>query len=374
MQISWLTRSASTSVQVAAVQAEADAVVDASAGSITLAFVEAVNGVVLWLQGLIAQAIALARLTTSFGANVDSFVGQFAMTRLPAVAASGSETFGVLTAGSSPIDIAVGTLISTGPGGTQFAVTLNTTNAAYNPATGGYTLVAGATSVTLPVQCTVAGTVGNVAANTITSPVTPIIGIDTYANAAAFTNGVAAESDAALKTRFALYIQSRASATAAAIVYAATSVQQGVRYQLVPASPQVGFYTLYVDDGSGAPPTSFVTAITAAVQAVTAEGITPSVQRFTPLVVSISCNLSIAPGAVQQTVIANVSAAIAAYVAGLQPTTSGMTLPYLELPVVIAAADPNVTGIVAGSLTVNGGTSDIAAAVGRLISASITVG
>jgi len=63
----------------------------------------------------------------------------------------------------------------------------------------------------------VAGSSGNVQANTITLISAAISGVDTVTNALAFTNGIDAETDAALRARFQNYINTRCQATAAAI-------------------------------------------------------------------------------------------------------------------------------------------------------------
>ena len=156
----------------------------------------------------------------------------------------------------------------------------------------------------------------------------------------AIQNGVNAESDVALRARIPGYFASLRSATPAAIEYAATSVQQGVKLQLANNYPQAGFYTLYVDDGTGAAPSSFRSATFAAVAAVTGEGVQPTVLAPTIVSVAIIASLQIATGAIRPNVVANVNAALAAFVAALP---IGGTLPYLQLPVIIYAADSNVT-------------------------------
>jgi hypothetical protein len=355
--------------QAAAVQASATALLDLTVGSVLRAVLEANASVALWMQWLLLLVLQRTRLSTSTGLDVDSWVADFGMTREAATSATGSVTFSRATVGQAAL-IPVGAQVKTLDGTQTFAVTADITNAAYSAASNGYVVGANVASLTVPVTALTPGTGGNVLAAAIGLLATAVPGVDTVTNALAFTNALAAETDAALRARFLLFIAGLASATPAAIDGAAENVQQGVRLQNVPNSPMVGFYTLFVDDGSGDPPDSFINAITLAVQSATAEGITPVVRRFTPLSVSISVTLTVVATATRQTVVANVAAALAAYVAGLAITPTGMTLSYLQLPIVISAADPSAPGISPGSLTVNGGTSDINAAVGQLITAS----
>ncbi|MEX7031704.1 baseplate J/gp47 family protein, partial [Pseudomonas aeruginosa] len=72
-----------------------------------------------------------------------------------------------------------------------------------------------------------------VAAQAISLIGSSIPGVDTVSNAAAFSNGVNAEPDAALRARFILFINALSKSTDAAIGYAITSLGQGLRYQIL---------------------------------------------------------------------------------------------------------------------------------------------
>jgi phage-related baseplate assembly protein len=355
--------------QAAAAQGACATVLDFTVGSVLRVLIEANSAVALWMQWLILLVLQQTRAATSNGADLDTWMADFFFTRLPAVSATGSVMLSTATLGLGAF-VPVGAQVKTTDGTQTFAVTVDTSNSAYSATLGGYSMAPGATSITVPVQALTPGVGGNVQAGGIGLLATSISGLTNATNPVAFTNGIDAESDASFRARFQLYMGGLRSAIPAAIEEAADTVQQGVRYQLVQNSPQVGFYTLYVDDGSGNPPDSFITAITSAVQAVTAEGVTPVVRRFTLLPVTVSVNLKVTPNANRQTVVANASTALASYVATLAILPTGMTLPYLELPVVIAGSDASAPGISPGSLVVNGATSDINAPVGSLITAS----
>src|SRR5260370_39063042 len=71
-------------------------------GAVFRALAEAQASVSLWLQGLILQLLTVTRLATSSGLDVDSFVNDFGMTRLPANAPPGTGTVSRATRTSPP--------------------------------------------------------------------------------------------------------------------------------------------------------------------------------------------------------------------------------------------------------------------------------
>ena len=153
-------------------------------------------------------------------------------------------------------------------------------------------------------------------------------GIDTVSNTDAAAGGMDAEPDAALRTRFANFIDSRSRATPAAIAFAIQSLQQGLTYVLAEnADPsgaaRPGFFTVTVDDGSGQPPGTTMAAVSAALEAVRPVGSQFAVQP--PTVVTADIALSIAtPASTHAAAQANVAAAIQDFTSAL---TIGMPLP-----------------------------------------------
>ena len=77
----------------ASVQGACSDLLDVTVGSVTRALLEASASVALWLQFLILQVMTMSRLATCIGADVDSWVGDFGLLRLPGTAAIGSVTF-----------------------------------------------------------------------------------------------------------------------------------------------------------------------------------------------------------------------------------------------------------------------------------------
>lgn len=192
------------------------------------------------LAFLLAQAAAIraqtiARLANCVGADVDSFVAPFGVTRLAATFASG----GVLCTTASPVSsqlvVPVGGIVNAA-NGLLFTIVADTTNPAYSQSAGGYVIAPGGSTVTVTVQCNTAGTVGNVQANQIiavyggsASVAMPAV---TVTNPSAFTNAINNESDAALKARFTLRLSSGVVATDNALASAVTGTQAGLTYSI----------------------------------------------------------------------------------------------------------------------------------------------
>jgi len=371
--VTWQGLTGLVQTQIAALQSAAKAVIDATVGSLTLAWAQAVSGAALWLQAQVAQAIALTRFQTSYGSDADSWGGQFGFDRLPPVAATTTETFSrfqttqqaLILAGTLQNGVLTGgAVITTGPGGIQFMVTVDETNPAWNAALGGYVVAIGVASVTVPIQCLTPGTIGNVLANTIQSFISPIPYIDTCTNPNAVTNGVLAELDPAYKARFPLFLQGLASADQAAIENAIVSVQQDLEYYLVPnydypgTTPDNGSFFVVINDGSGSPPSSLLTLVDNAVLAVT--GFTVRFQgAYAPTLVTptIALNVRLAAGYTAETVEPAVQAKVAAAV---NATPLDALVLFVSTAEQAALTVPGCRGVQPGATTINGVAADLA--------------
>ena len=82
----------------AAVQAASRALVDLSVGSTLRAILEANASIGLWMQWLILRVQRMTRAATSDGEDLDSWVGDYDLARLPAVSAIGQARFARFTA------------------------------------------------------------------------------------------------------------------------------------------------------------------------------------------------------------------------------------------------------------------------------------
>ncbi len=215
---------------VTAVQGAARGLVDLTVGSIIRAVIEANTMVILWLQGLILQLLATTRAATSNLADLDSFMLDFGVTRLAAVAASGQVTFARFTPTAQAV-VPVGATVLSADGTQSYTALIDTTNANYNASLSGYVLAAGVSSINITVTAMTAGIAANAVIGQISLLNQPIPGVDTVTNAAAFTNGVDPESDAALRARFITYIASLSKATKTAVGNAITSLKQAMAGQ-----------------------------------------------------------------------------------------------------------------------------------------------
>ena len=348
----------------AAAQASATAALDFTVGSVFRALADANQSVALWLQYLLLLVLKTTRASTSEGADLDTWCADYpGLARLPAVAATGNVTLSRNSA-TQPALVVPGVQVKTIDGTQVFKVVADATNTAWSTSAGavpGFYLAAGVSALMVPVQAAAPGTSGNIAAGTLTLIASNVPNIDAATNATGFTNGADAETDAALRARIGLFFRGLSSGTAAAIQFAALSVQQGVRMQLVVNSPRIGAYTLYADDGSGAAPAGFISAIAAAVQQVTGEGVSAYVLPPVDVPVSIVVSVSVAAGYVRADVDTAIVAAIGRMVASLG---IGTPLAYLQLAAVVFGV-PGVTGI--ATLTVNGGQVDASPGVGGLV-------
>jgi uncharacterized phage protein gp47/JayE len=346
----------------AAVQGAASQLIDLTIGSTLRAILEATASVSLWLQYLILIVLQGTRLATSAGTQVDTFGADFGFTRLPATYATGAVTFSRFTATNSAL-IPIGAQVRTADGTQTFAVTEDTTNSLWSASLNGYLIPATVASGTVPVIAVNAGTQGNIVAGAINLIVGAISGLDTVTNALAYTNGANAESDAAFRSRFVNFINSRARATLAAVTNAVLSVQQGLTCQIVSnvdtaGNFLAGNFVAYVDDGTGYPSSPLLAEVSAAVDAV--RGLTISYNIQPPTVISAAVVMTIvaAPGYTSSNLTGPVATALTAFINGLG---MGVALPYSRLAQVAYGVTgvANVTGV-----TLNSGTADIGGAQG----------
>ena len=365
----------STLVQnmVAAVQGKAAQLLDLSVGSTLRAVLEANASIALWIQWLILLVLQTTRAATSNGADLDTWMADFTLTRLPASAASGIVTFSRFTATSAAL-IQAGALVRTADGAQSFSVAAVTTSPAWNAALSGYVIPAGTASLDVPVTAVVPGSAGDVQAGSVSQLATAISGVDTVSNAAPFTGGLDAESDAAFRARFANFIESRSRATPVAVGYAISSIQQGLQYTIAEnADPQgdyvPGSFVVTVDDGTGTPPTSLLQTVGTAIEAVRPVGSVFTVRAPDVLTAAVSMLITVAPGVVKSQIVGPVAAAVTAYIHAL-PIGAPLAWSRLaQLAYAASGAVTNVTGVV-----LNGGTADLVPdATGVIKAASVAV-
>ena|SRR5579871_1465515 len=318
---------------IAGIQGRAAKLINFSTGSTLRAIVEGFAGLFMWFQALVLQLLQAMRLSTATGVDVDTFTADFMPTigtangvsspRLGAQAASGSVTFSRFTASPSTCFIPVGATARTSDGSnTTFAVISDSTNPNYSPTLNGYTLAANVASLVVPVQAAVAGSSGNVAAGAISVMTSPITGIDTVMNIAAFTNGFDQESDSALKARFNAYILGLSRGDIYGLNASILGVEPEVQYALtegynLDGSYRPGFFFVVADDGSGTPTGAFLSLIMNAAQAVRPLGIQCAVFAPSKILANVSMIVATAPTYDHNTVLAQVGAEVATQINSL---------------------------------------------------------
>jgi phage-related baseplate assembly protein len=342
----------------AAVQGAASQLVDLTVGSTLRAVLEANAAMALWLQWLIVEVLQTTRAATSTGTDLDSWMADFTVSRLPAVAAYGAVTFSRFTPVSSAL-VPIGTVVRTADGTQSFLVTVDTGNAAYSVAQNGYVIAAGVASVTVPVVAQVAGSAGNVQMNAISLIAAALPGVDTVTNAAGFQGGLDAESDVALRSRFQGFLASRSQATTQAVGYAVISIQQGLQYTILEnaasdGTVRMGNFIVIVDDGTGYPPPALLASTATAIEAVRPVGSSYAVQAPTVVSATISMAITTLPSAVHASVVAQVTSALIDFVNALP---LGAPLPWSKLVQQAYDAASTVTNV--SAVLLNGGSTDL---------------
>lgn len=353
--------------QVAAIQARTTRLIDFTIGSVLRALVEANAAVALWFQGLIIQLLSMMRASTSTGSDLDSWMADYGVTRLPAVASNGNVTFSRFTPTSQAL-IPFGSVVQTADGSQKYQVVSDTTNSAYTVA--GYVIASGTSSVTVPVTALTPGSAGNAAIGQVTVLTQAITYVDTVTNAAAFVNGADAETDVQLRARFVLYIASLARATVNAINFAATSIKAGATAKLVEnvqynGTTDNGYFYVVVDDGTGTPTSDFLASVSNAIDVV--RGATIRFGVYAPVVVNATASLTVTIAAGYDAVAtrALVQTAITNYINSLQ---LGQSLSYTRLAQLAYDASSGVTNVT--NVLLNGGTADLAVTAKQVIKAT----
>ena len=344
---------------VAAIQGSAQQLLDLSVGSALRAVIEANASLALWLQWLVVQVLQMTRASTSNGSDLDTWVGDFSLVRLPATSAAGAVTlsrFVALSAASVP----VGTAVRTTDGSQQFLVAADPSNPEFQPATRTYLIPAGTPSITVPVQAALGGAAGNVQSGAISLIAAALPNVDTVTNGLPLGGGVDAESDPALRLRFQAFLQTLSRATPLAVQAAVLSTRQGLSCTVAEnvasdGSPRPGSFIVTVDDGSGQPPTAVLQAAADAVEQTRPVGTTFVVLPPTVVPVSVVLAAVVAAPAQHGVVAGEVASAILKYVDTL---AIGTPLTVTRLVQIAYNTDPSVVNVT--GVFVNGMNADVA--------------
>jgi uncharacterized phage protein gp47/JayE len=352
---------------ITAIASQTSKITNFQPGSVALAITQSFAGNSLLIQQLITQMVAITRLGTSTGTDVDSFINDFGRVRLPATPATVQLT---LTRSSIGVQLAVplstSNIVQTVQGQVQFILVADALQSSYNPVSNSYFFSQAVIQVTA--HAVIAGAAGNVGAGTITQVVAGFAGVSSVTNAAPSTSGADAETDAQVRARFPLYLASFKTSNLASVEAAVESIQAGVTYQIIeyqsyngpgawitpiPAGVDtLAYFSVIVDDGSGAAPQSFINAVYNAVFATHAAGVRFEIDRPNDAPVNVSLRVIPANGTSLAVIQLAVTAAITAYIngrgvgnsvtlAGIANTVQGVAgvFGYLDILINSASAD-----------------------------------
>lgn len=340
-------------MQTSAVAASCRQLIDVTVGSVLRAVLEANASVGLWIQWLILEVLATTRAATSKDLDLDSWVADFGVARLPAAPAVGKVRFSRATPGLATV-VPVGALVRTGLqlDAQVFVVSIDVMHPMWNG--GGYRMDANDLTVEVPVSAETPGRAGNVQAGSIRLLASAIPGVDAVINDGPMLGGLDAEADDALRLRFAGFLDSRTRATEQAVGFAILSLQQGLSYSIAErvdtaGAFRPGHFTVTVDDGTGAPSPALLAEVMAAIEPVRPIGGTFSVRPPAVYPVDIQMHVN-AP----ETAFAAVRAAVLGYVDALP---IGVPLVLSRLYQIAHEADASVGSV--QSITLNGANSDL---------------
>lgn len=356
--------------QIAAAQASSNQLLDFSNGSVLLALMQSnASAVALWLQAMNISILALTRAATSNGVDLDTWMADYGLFRLPATPASGTVVFSRVNNTVQAVIPAgvVSAIVQTSNGVVSYTVDLDETNPAYSASLGGYVLTSGTSSISLGVTANTDGGIGNSAANTITVINTPIPYIDSVTNPSTFTNGLNAETDAEFRVRFVLYLASLSKATLAAISYAVSQVVGVIDYTITEnytylGVQQFGYFYVVVDDGTGTPSSGLIANVNAAVDEV--RGLTIRFGVYAPIIVEVDVIMSVIAksGYTHDEIVTSVTEALTTYINTLP---LGTTLYYTQLISVAYGASAGVLDV--NTYTLNGTNADVVATAKQII-------
>jgi uncharacterized phage protein gp47/JayE len=214
-------------------------VTDFNVGSVLRTILEAVAAIVEEVWYMLQFFVSLFFLDTSQGEWVDRRLNDLGMARKEGAAAYGSITIGRDSPSPISIFISAGTIFQNATGELQYATQADVI------------LNIGSYTVDVEVEAVDSGTAYNLPTDTILKQSGIAISGIEWAKIKLMGGGEDIESDEDYKNRVPAYFDSLSRGTAPAIRYAASSVSGVVSVTLKENVPSKGWFTVYIDDGSG---------------------------------------------------------------------------------------------------------------------------
>ena len=305
----------------AAIESTTAATLDLSVGSILRALIEANAAVVQWAQWLALLTLQTVRAATCSGSDLDSWMADFSLTRLPATPSSGFVTFSRYAPVTQAV-IPVGASVRTSDGLNEFKVSQDETNSSWNAERIGYILSSGVSSIVLPVVATNPGSGSNLTSGQLVRLSSAIPGVDTVTNTEATIGGKDSEEDDAFRSRFSLYFNSRNRATADAIAYAISQVDPNLPHLILEntdsdLSPRIGSILIVVNAVNGNLTEWLQQALFQAIDPVRPIGTFFAIRQATNVSVVPGMQLSLRVGAARDDIEAKIRNALEIYIQSL---------------------------------------------------------
>jgi uncharacterized phage protein gp47/JayE len=267
------------------------------------------------LEANILDTYYYSKAQTSYGADLDTWMAQYYLTRRPAQQAVGQVQFAMNQVKANAVNIPVGAIIQTLGGAIQYQVIADTNQNSYNASANAYIVPPNTRLCTATVQALLPGSAYNVQVGQLQQLATSIPGIDTVINLNSIVDGTDPETDAQFNIRFQLYINSLSKATFGSFEEVLLSFGENLKFVIL-ENVDVNGNTLYgnvvtvVDDGSGATPTTTLNALATSLDGVRAYSVSQQVRAASQLAtgVQLAARISSGTGAVQtliQTAIIN---------------------------------------------------------------------
>ena len=300
-----------------------------------------------------------AFLGTATGTDLDAIGALIGCSRRAGTKAQGYVRFTANSAPSSDITIPEGTRVRTLLLADKTYLSFET----YSDAI----LEAGNTYVDVLCESVEVGSKYNVSAGLVLKIETPIYGVDSVSNVAAFVGGTDEETDSDYRARIPVYLEGLKRATATALISAAMSVD-GIIDAVVEDGATPGTVTVTVASSSGTVPAETITAVEEALEDYRGAGIEVTVVGATNDSTNCSFNIYLEEEAVSATVEAACETAVAAY---LNSLAIEETAYYFQIVKILMSID-GVLNI--ASLSLGGGTADITPSSGHKIVAGTISG
>ena len=240
------------------------------------------------------------------------------------------------------ITIRAGTLFSTPP---------STSPVIYYETLEDVVIIEGMESASLPVRCTVSGTIGNLPPNSVTNMVNSNVYIDSVTNTMAFVGGTDEETSVARKARFKEYVKSLQRGTKEAIAYGTKSVP-GVAGAWVDDN-YIGFVRVYAHDSDGNLPDTLKSEILEVLEDYRAGGIEVEVLPVVTVNTDLTLNLVLEDHTYIDSIVFGVKGLVENYLNNLQVSEN------LYLSNLITLITSNYKGAVVNIEVLNGNDTNL---------------